>query len=223
MMVDKDKFGEGGNLYALVQPPEKKLLPLSEKELVRRAKGGDERAFTDLIRRHEKRIYNLAYRMLQNTEDAADVLQETFLRAFRHLKKFKEKASFYTWLYRIAINVSLRKLKKKKREEGKVSIDDIGESKLASRSGGGNGREISDYEFSLEAEMKKRRVVELVQNALAEVPPEWRSVVILRDMEGLSNEEVADVLKISIPAVKSRLHRGRVFLRNLLAGRLAKL
>ncbi|MEO0102669.1 MAG: sigma-70 family RNA polymerase sigma factor [candidate division WOR-3 bacterium] len=221
--MDKEKFGEEKKVYALFQPPEKKLLPLSEKELVRRAKEGDERAFADLVQRYEKRIYNLAYRMLQNAEDAADVLQETFLRAFRHLRKFKEKSSFYTWLYRIALNVSLRKLKKKKREEGKVSIDDIGESRLASRSDGGNGGEIPDYEFSLEAEMKKRRIIEAVHNALAEVPPEWRSVVILRDMEGLSNEEVADVLKISIPAVKSRLHRGRVFLRNLLVGRLAKL
>ncbi|MEO0098897.1 MAG: sigma-70 family RNA polymerase sigma factor [candidate division WOR-3 bacterium] len=210
-------------IYALAQPPEIKSLPLSEKELVRKAKEGDERAFADLVQRYEKRIYNLAYRMLQNAEDAADVLQETFLRAFRHLKKFKEKSSFYTWLYRIALNVSLRKLKKRQREGGKVSIEEMGEERLIARKDGGNGAEVLDYEFSLEEEMKKRRIIETVRRALAEVPPDWRSVLILRDMEGLSNEEVAEVLKISLPAVKSRLHRGRVFLRNLLTEKLAKL
>jgi len=220
MVSDKEIKGEE-KIY-LAQPPERKSLPLSERELVRRAKEGDEKAFTELIQRYEKRIYNLAFRMLQNSEDAADALQETFLRAFRHLKKFKEKSSFYTWLYRIALNVSLRKLRKRTREERRISIDTIGEGRIAARAEGSNGGEIPDYEFSLEAEVKRQKVIETVRNALAEIPPEWRSVVILRDMEGLSNEEVAEVLKISVPAVKSRLHRGRVLLRNILAEKLAK-
>ncbi len=205
---------EEREVYALTQPPEIKSLPLSDKELVRRAKEGDEKAFAELLLRYEKKIYNLAYRMLQNQEDAADVLQETFLRAFRHLKKFKEKSSFYTWLYRIAINVSLRKLAKKKRAVEKVPVEEITEI-------GGNGQDIPDYELRPETEMKKRKIVETVRNALAELPAEWRSVVILRDMEGLSNKEVAEVLKISIPAVKSRLHRGRVLLRNILSERMS--
>ncbi len=119
---------EEKKVYALTSPAHLKSLPLTDNELIKRTREGDEVSFAELIRRYEKRIYNLAYRMLRNEEDAADVLQEVFLRAFRHLNKFKGKSSFYTWLYRIALNVSLRKLKKREKEGGKVYIDEKGVS-----------------------------------------------------------------------------------------------
>ncbi len=199
-------------IYSLTRASELKSLPLTDNELIRRTQKGDELAFAELIRRYEKRVFNLAYRFLRNEEDAADVLQETFLRAFRHIRKFKEKSSFYTWLYRITLNCALRKLQKKKKDSLNIPIESIELSR------GELG--IPDYYDTPESEWKRRKIREAVNLALSELPEEWRSVIVLRDMEGLSNKEVAKILKLSVAAVKSRLHRGRIFLRSQLAQKL---
>ncbi|MCS7250551.1 MAG: sigma-70 family RNA polymerase sigma factor [candidate division WOR-3 bacterium] len=196
---------------SLIKPKEElKSLPLPESELIKRAKNGNDEAFEMLISRYEKKIYNLAYRLLNNEEDAAEVLQETLIRAYRFLKKFQERSSFYTWLYRIAVNVALRKLKKRAKEEKVLSLDQnvTGYEDIP--------QEIPDETQNPEVIYERKKIQEAVRKALAEIPENYRSVIFLRDVEGLSNKEVAEILKLSVAAVKSRLHRGRLFLKEKL-------
>lgn len=196
---------------SLIRPKEEiKSLPLPESELIKRAKEGRDDAFEMLISRYEKKIYNLAYRFLNNEQDAIEVLQETLIRAYRFIKKFQEKSSFYTWLYRIAINVTLRKLKKRSKEEKVVSLDQTipGYEDIF--------QEIPDETQNPELIYERKELQKAVRKALEEIPEAYRSVVFLKDVEGLSNKEIAEILKLTVPAVKSRLHRGRLILREKL-------
>ncbi len=188
-----------------------KALPVPDKELVKRAQAGNDEAFEELVRRYERKVYSITYRMLGNQEDASEALQDTFLRAYRFLGKFQFKSSFYTWLYRIATNTSLTKLRKRKAPYV-MSIDEpVG-------SDGELQLEIPDHKYSPEKMMKQRELGRALQEAVDSLPADYRSVVVLRDLEGLSNDEVSKILNLSIPAVKSRLHRGRLALREKLAG-----
>jgi len=185
-------------------------LPVPDDELVRRAQAGNSEAFEELVRRYERKVYNIAYRLLGNEQDASEALQDAFLRAYRFLSKFQFKSSFYTWLYRIATNVSLSKLRGRERVET-VSLDQtVGDS-------GEVALEIPDYKYAPERLMQQRELRQALQDAVDELPEDYRSVVVLRDLEDLSNEEVSKVLKLSVAAVKSRLHRGRLVLREKLA------
>ena len=201
-----------GQLDAL---PELKKLPVPDTVLVERVKQGSSEAFEELVRRYEHKVYNITYRMLGSPEDAREAQQEAFLRAYRFLPKFEAKSSFYTWLYRIATNVSLTKLRRRK-EPRTVSLDEpLGED-------GSGSLEIPDEVHTPQTEFKRRRLREAIQKAVDELPPDYRSVVVLRDMEGMPNEEVSESLGISVPAVKSRLHRGRMMLRERLARYMAE-
>jgi RNA polymerase sigma-70 factor (ECF subfamily) len=186
-----------------------KALPVPDDELVRRAQGGNGDAFEELVRRYERKVYNITYRMLGNPEDASEALQDTFLRAYRFLGKFQFKSKFYTWLYRIATNVSLTRLRKRK-SPVVMSIDaPVGES-------GDMVLDIPDDQFSPEKLFEQREIRRKLKEAVDKLPEDYRTVVVLRDLEGLSNEDVSKVLNLSIPAVKSRLHRGRLALREKL-------
>jgi RNA polymerase sigma-70 factor (ECF subfamily) len=201
-----------GKLEAL---PELKKLPVPDTVLVDRVKQGSAEAFEELVRRYEHKVYSITYRMMGNPEDARDAQQEAFLRAYRFLPKFEAKSSFYTWLYRIATNVSLTKLRRRK-EPRTVSLDEpLGED-------GSGSLEIPDDVHTPETEFKRRRLRDAIQKAVDELPPDYKPVVVLRDMEGLPNEEVSESLGISVPAVKSRLHRGRMMLRERLAKYMAE-
>jgi RNA polymerase sigma-70 factor (ECF subfamily) len=169
-------------------------------------------AFEELVKRYEHKVYNIAYRMLGNEEDAKDALQDTFLRSFRFIKKFKAESSFYTWLYRIATNVCLTRLSRRKRKEKNTySLDAQFDSKDEMP------REIPDFKYSPELLYERKIMQKALQEAISELPSDYRSVVVLRDLQGLSNREVSKALQLSLAAVKSRLHRGRVFLRNRLS------
>lgn len=188
-------------------------LPVSDDELVRRVQQGNGEAFEELVRRYERKVYNIAYRLLGNEEDAAEALQDTFLRAYRFIPKFKFKSSFYTWLYRIATNVSLTKLRRRRTQET-VSLDEpVKDTDHLMH-------EIPDTDSTPEEAFQQKRLRERLQKAVESLPEDYRAVVVLRDLEGLTNEEVSKILKLSIPAVKSRLHRGRMALREKLAGYL---
>ncbi|MFO7675466.1 MAG: sigma-70 family RNA polymerase sigma factor [bacterium] len=194
----------GGQLQ--VVPP---ALPVTDDELVRRAQAGRVEAFEELVRRYERKVYNIVYRMLGNPEDASEALQDTFLRAYRFLGKFEFKSQFFTWLYRIATNVSLTKLRRRK-SPVVMSIDQpVGESEDMTF-------EIPDDQFSPELLFRRREMQRRLQEAVDELPEDYRTVVVLRDLEGLSNEEVSKVLNLTVAAVKSRLHRGRMVLRGKL-------
>ena len=185
------------------------MTEVDDVQLVRLAKGGDETAFTALIERHQARIYNHALRLMGNSQDAEEVLQDTFLQVFRNLDRFEERSRFSTWVYRIATNEALMKLRKASRRREVPFEDSIGQD--------GPGDEIRDFAKSALDHVQDRELLEQLRRILAELPEEYRVVFTMRDMDGLANAEVAEVLGISVPAVKSRLHRSRLFLRNRLS------
>ena len=180
-----------------------------ESALVARAKAGDAEAFTELVNRYERRIFRLAKHITQNEEDAEDVLQDAFLKAYEHVGGFQEQSKFYTWLVRIAVNEALMKLRK--RRSGKVfSLDeavDTGEETVA--------REIAVWDDP-EQRYSQKELRAILQQAIDGLAPIFRTVFVLRDVDELSTEETASVLGISIPAVKSRLLRARLQLRDKL-------
>jgi len=181
-----------------------------EAALVAQAQTGGEEAFTELVTRYEGNIYRLARHITQNPEDAEDVLQETFLKAFEHLGDFQGNSKFYTWLVRIAVNQALMKLRKRK-TDASVSLDDpydTGEESLV--------REIAVWEPNPEQTYSQEEIRAILEKAVDSLPPTFRAVFALRDIEELSTEETAAALNLSIPAVKSRLLRARLRLREKL-------
>ncbi len=181
-----------------------------ESALVARAKTGDAQAFTDLVNRYERKIYRLAKHITQNDEDAEDVLQETFLKAYEHLGNFQGNSKFYTWIVRIAVNEALMKLRKRKGDRT-VPLDepvDTGEEMVT--------REIAVWDDNPEQRYSREEIQDILDKAVEGLKPDFRTVFILRDIEELSTEETAEALGISIPAVKSRLLRARLALRERL-------
>jgi len=181
-----------------------------ESGLVSKAKAGDAQAFTELVNQYERKIYRLAKHITQNDEDAEDVLQETFLKAYEHLDNFQGNSKFYTWIVRIAVNESLMKLRKRKGDRT-VPLDepvDTGEEMVA--------REIAVWEDNPEQRYSREEMQQILDDAVQTLKPDFRTVFILRDIEELSTEETAESLGISIPAVKSRLLRARLALREKL-------
>ncbi|MCX7918997.1 MAG: sigma-70 family RNA polymerase sigma factor [bacterium] len=186
------------------------LSELEEKELITRSKSGDVDAFTELVNRNEQKIYTLAYYLLNNREDAEDILQETFLRAYNNLSSFREEASFSTWLHRITTNLVISRFRKKKLKTESLDepiVIDHEEMKQ---------REIVDWSDIPDKTLLKKELNQVIDSAITALPLVYRTVITLRDIEGLSNEEVSKILGISIAAVKSRLHRARLFVREKL-------
>ena len=181
-----------------------------ESELVTQARTGDARAFSDLIAKYERKIFRLAQHITQNREDAEDVLQETFLKAYEHLDQFQGNSKFYTWIVRIAVNQALMKLRKRKSDRT-VSMDegiDTGEDIVV--------REIAAWDEDPEQSYSRDEINVILNEAVESLAPAYRTVFVLRDVEELSTEETAEALDLSIPAVKSRLLRARLQLRDKL-------
>lgn len=176
------------------------------KELVSRAKGGDDAAFEQLVTMHEKKIYALCLRMCENAEDAQEAAQDAFLAAWTGLANFREDAAFSTWLYRLAVNACTDILRRRKRKGQGVSLDDE-EIFL----------EIEDASPTPERALEQKETVALVGEALAALPPDYRQALILRELHGLSYQEIADITFLELGTVKSRISRGRTLMRNYLA------
>ena len=185
---------------------------MDESELISTSQGGDVDAFKRLITRYEGRIFRLAHSVCSRLpSEAEDVYQETFLTAFKKIKDFRKSSNLGTWLYRIAANLCWLRFRKKKREPFVPLLD------LPHDHGDGPGRaEFKDWSPTPEEFAKRKELKEAVAKALSGLSVEYRLAVVLRDIEGLSNEEAAKVLNLSVPAIKSRLHRGRMFLRDRL-------
>jgi len=181
----------------------------NESVLVSAAKAGDINAFESLVTRYERKIFRLAQHITQNTEDAQDVTQEAFLKAFEHLGEFQGNSRFYTWLVRIAVNQALMKLRKRHNKD--ISLDEEVKTEDSAMP-----REIEDWGPSPEERFTQRELAEILARVIGELDPPFRTVFQLRDIDELSTEETAEVLGISIPAVKSRLLRSRLKLREKL-------
>src|SRR5947209_10276794 len=181
-----------------------------EAQLLAKAREGDRAAFNELVTRYSRKIYRLAKHITQNDEDAEDVLQETFMKAFGHLGDFQGQSKFYTWIVRIAVNESLMKLRKRKSDRT-VPLDeplDTGEDTVV--------REIAVWDENPEQQYSREELGAILDEAVQGLRPVFRTVFVLRDIEELSTEETAEALNISVPAVKSRLLRARLQLREKL-------
>jgi RNA polymerase sigma-70 factor (ECF subfamily) len=190
--------------------------PDDEHALIAASREGDPAAVEELVRSHQSRVYNFAMRMCRNVEDAKDILQETFLGMVRSIKDFRGESRFTTWLYRIASNACLKKRRRGVHDpepEQELSLD-----ALMPRPGAdGVKPEIADWSEDAERALLRGELSEKMEAAIDRLPREYKIVLVLRDVEGFSAEETAEMLKLSVPAVKSRLHRARVFVRRELA------
>jgi RNA polymerase sigma-70 factor (ECF subfamily) len=181
-----------------------------ETKLVDAARAGDVASFEQLVRRYDRNVFRIAQHITQNREDAEDVVQDAFLKAFQNLKQFQGQSKFYTWLVRIAVNEALMRLRRR-RPERMVSLDEDVKTEEDSIP-----REIADWSPNPEQLYDQGELKEILQKTIQGLPPGFRTVFILRDVEGLSTEETADALGLSVPAVKSRLLRARLQLRERL-------
>ena len=178
--------------------------------LVRAAKRGDMGAFEQLVKRYDRNIFRIAQHITQNREDAEDVVQDAFLKSYQNLDRFQEQSKFYTWLVRIAVNESLMKLRKR-RTAKTVSIDEDVQTEEDSVP-----REVADWSPNPEQLYNQSELQEILGKTIQGLPSSFRTVFVLRDVEGLSTEETAEALDLSVPAVKSRLLRARLQLRERL-------
>ncbi len=167
-------------------------------------------AFSQLVKQYDRRIFRMAKQITQNDDDAEDVLQEAFLKAYTHLDNFQGNSKFYTWVVRIAVNEALMKLRKR-RSDKTVPLDepiDTGEDEMP--------REIAVWDENPEETYSREELATILNEAVQSLKPAYRTVFILRDIEELSIEETAEALDLSISAVKSRLLRARLQLREKL-------
>lgn len=185
------------------------MTPGDEATLVAAAKAGDPSAFETLVNRYDRKIFRLAQNITQNAEDAEDVMQEAFLKSYEHLPEFQGNSRFYTWLVRIAVNQALMKLRK--RRPNLVSLDQEIETEDDFMP-----REVEDWGPTPEERYVQTELRDILSRVIGELEPGFRVVFQLRDMENLSTEETAEVLGLSVPAVKSRLLRARLKLRQRL-------
>ena len=184
--------------------------PSEESILVEAARGGDIGAFESLVRRYDRNVFRIAQHITQNREDAEDVVQDAFLKAYQNLGQFQGQSKFYTWLVRIAVNEALMRLRRR-RPERMVSIDEDVKTEEDSMP-----REIADWSPNPEQLYTQSELKDILGKTIQGLPPSFRTVFVLRDVEGLSTEETASALELSVPAVKSRLLRARLQLRERL-------
>jgi len=186
--------------------------PEDDLPLVDRVISGDRRAFETLVRRHEQRVFRVTLAVLGNAEDAEEAMQDTFAKAFRHIGQFRRESRFTTWLTRIAVNEALQKRQARKNT---VCLDEVGEAEVKvfpHRS--------HQWHEDPEKLFGKQEVRMMVEDAIRALPPIYRETFVLRDVEGLRAEEAAEVLGLTLPAIKSRLLRARLLMREALAARL---
>lgn len=179
--------------------------------LVERVRKGDLGAFEQLMRQYDQKVFRIALHITQNREDAEDIVQETFLKAFTKMDQFQGNSKFYTWLVRIAVNESLMRLRKLRSSKA-VSMDEEIETEE-----GKVPRDFADWGPNPEQQYGQLELAEVLQRAAEGLAPGHRAVFALRDIDGLSTEETAEALGLSVPAVKSRLLRARLQLRERLA------
>ena len=179
--------------------------------LIDAARAGDVGAFEQLIKRYDRNVFRIAQHITQNREDAEDVVQDAFLKAYQKLDQFQGNSKFYTWLVRIAVNEALMRLRKR-RTDKTVSIDEDLETE-----DGAMPREIADWSPNPEQNFRQAELNDILSKTIHGLPTGFRTVFVLRDVEGMSTEETAELLDLSVPAVKSRLLRARLQLRERLS------
>lgn len=182
----------------------------ADNELVNRAQAGEEAAFTEIVNLYSDKLFTLLVRMLRDRTEAEDALQETFLTLVEKIDTFKGNSRLYTWLYRIASNIALMKIRSR---GGRIQVD-IDESTVSNQVHSGDYMTIPE---NPEEKLNKEQLGEVLDSAVKKLPPNFRQVFILRDIEQISGRETAEILGISEDNVKTRLRRARMALRDLLS------
>lgn len=186
----------------------------SDLDLVRGIKSGDEGAFEQMVERYHARVYSLSYGILRNAEDAEEATQDTFLTLYRKIGTFDETKKFFSWFYRVALNQAYSRARRRK-PGTTVSIDDF-LPKFAS-DGHLASPELPDWSGSVEDEVMARELAGRAEEFISELSPAYRDVIWMYDVEEMATSDIAETLEISIPALKSRLHRARLYVRQRLA------
>ena len=191
-----------------------------DKELVERSQKGDAAAFAQLVERHQRQLYRLALRMTGSEADANEVLQEAFLNAWQKLPLFRGEAQFSSWLYRIAANSALMRLRRKRRAPDSVAEQplELQGPRFSAEGFHEQSQVQSDWSQRADEKMMSAQLGSAIDKAVSELPEDYRTVFLLKDVDGLSNEDIAHALELTVPAVKSRLHRARLALREKLGG-----
>ncbi len=177
---------------------------MSEENLIKAAKAGSKEALSDLVKNYEQTIYNFAFKICRNPEKAENIMQETFLSMVKALPQFDGKSKLSTWLYRIVSNHCLMEFRKNKGSY--VSFDNDEDNLL-------ENKYAADWDNLPNQSVENKELRKILDDAIKKLSPEYRIVFLLRDVEGLSTEETGKITELSVPAVKSRLHRARAFLR----------
>ncbi|MCC6740726.1 MAG: sigma-70 family RNA polymerase sigma factor [Planctomycetia bacterium] len=197
-----------------VATPPATAAPTGDAALVERAQRGDGDAYGQLVVKYQDLVYNAVYRMVGSETDASDIAQEAFVKGWKALGSFEGRAQFGTWIYRIAINCCISDRRGLKRRKA---------TSLNSSAGGGEdegGMDVADDAPEPAERLVENENVRLVQEAIGELEHEFRTMIVLRDMEGRPYEEIAEVLDVPVGTVRSRLHRARQALKDRLKGKL---
>ena len=184
----------------------------TDEQLVAEFNAGSIAAYEELIQRYAGKAYSLAQRLTRNPQDAEEVLQDVFVTVYRKLSKFEGKSTFSSWLYRVTVNASFMKLRRRKHDNN-ISVEEV----LPQILNGALARQASAMGGEGDKVTAQHQLSEALEDAISRLPDEYRPVFILRDVDGLSSREVGKILNISVPAVKSRLHRSRMMLRRKLS------
>jgi RNA polymerase sigma-70 factor (ECF subfamily) len=181
----------------------------TDTELVKGVANREESCFEELLNRYGSKVLNLALRITRNQEDAEEILQDVFITVFTKVGSFEHKSQFSSWLYRVTMNSSFMKIRARNRRRA-VYLEDI--DSTTRQNWVGNRTEMFDVDFM----SSRHELRHAIETAIQDLPEEYRAIFILRDIDGLSNEAVSRVLQLSVPAVKSRLHRSRLLMRQTL-------
>ncbi|MCX6134464.1 MAG: sigma-70 family RNA polymerase sigma factor [Ignavibacteriales bacterium] len=196
---------------------------LTDHEVIKRAKQGDDRAFTELVKRNETLVYSFAYKVCRDSDKASETWQDTFVNVYRKLHQFDGRSKFTTWLYSVVVNSCRMKRRQRKLDKASISIDSAEMSQDHSDVGHDvqTAQTIPSWRDTPLDKVMDKELRSLLDSAIQKLPYDYRLVFLLRDVEGLSAEEAGKILKLSVPAVKSRLRRARVFLREQLNSYMA--
>lgn len=178
---------------------------MKEEELIQKAQSGDNKALASLVKNYEQTIFNFAFKMCRNRDKAEHAMQETFVSMIKNIGQFSGNSKLSTWLYTVVSNHCLM-LARKNKKHAYTSLDD--EEVTV------DPKNIADWKVTPERVAENNELKDVLDAAIKKLSPDYRAVFLLRDIEGLSTEETAKVMELSVPAVKSRLHRARAFLRN---------
>lgn len=187
-----------------------KELKISDVALVEQFKKGNIAAYEEIVSRYDSKVMNLALRFTRNQEDAEEVMQDVFTTVYRKIESFRAQSAFSSWLYRIVVNAAFMKLRKKKQNQA-ISMEDLAPAVKQYCIDRENATQSHSHAVTMTRELQI-----VLQRAIDRLPDQYRAVFVLRDVDGLSNQEAGEILALSIPAVKSRLHRSRIMLRKKL-------